>query len=93
LFYNDGRPVEARKFQSLQKWILQRFDGVTIFPQANKGTWKMGNVVYEDEIVIYRVFTDRSKKAHKFFKMLKEKLKSAFRQEEILIIVRNVGVV
>lgn len=93
LFYNDGEPIEARKYQTLQRWILARFDGITIFPQPNKGTWKMGNVVFQDEIVIYRILTDRSKRTKKFFQKLKEKLKEAFRQEEILIIVRNIGVV
>ena len=93
LYYNDGRPIEAKKFQALQKWILQRFDGATFFPQPNKGLWRMGNVVYEDEIVIYRIFTDRSMATKRFFKKLKEKLKLAFKQEEVLIVVRNVGVV
>jgi hypothetical protein len=53
----------------------------------------MGDVVYEDEIVIYRVFTDRSRTRYAFFKKLKEKLKKILRQEEILIVVRNVGIV
>jgi hypothetical protein len=93
LLYNDGTPVEAKVFQTLQSWLLKEFDGLTFFPQPNKGTWKMGSVVFHDEIVIYRVLTDRSKKTHRFFKKLKEKLKTAFRQEDILIVVRNVGVV
>jgi hypothetical protein len=90
LFYNNGIPVDARKFQSLQNWILKRFDGITAFPQPNKGTWKMGHVTYHDEIVIYRVFASRSKRVRSFFVKLKEKLKVAFRQEEILIVERNV---
>src|SRR5437870_7024329 len=53
LFYNDGRPIEATKFQALQKWLLEQFGGLTFFPQPNQGLWKMGAVVYRDEIVIY----------------------------------------
>ena len=33
LNYNDGSPVEAEKFQDLQKVLLDRFEGVTFFPQ------------------------------------------------------------
>ncbi len=28
LFYNDGRPVEAVKFQQLQEVLLDRFEGL-----------------------------------------------------------------
>jgi hypothetical protein len=93
LSYNDGAPVEPRIFQKLQRQLLARFNGITFFPQPNQGTWKMGNVVYHDEIVIYRVLTDRENKTRRFFVRLKEKLKEELRQEEILIIFRNVGVI
>lgn len=51
LKYYDGTPVEPRKFRNLQ------FGGVTYFPQPNEGLWRLGNVTYRDEIVIYRVLT------------------------------------
>jgi hypothetical protein len=40
LFYNDGRPVEARKFQELQAALLAEFQGLTFFPQPNQGFGK-----------------------------------------------------
>jgi hypothetical protein len=55
LRYNDGKSIESDKFQALQKELLDRFDGLTFFPQANQGPWKLGNVTYRDEIVIDRV--------------------------------------
>src|SRR5207247_8269451 len=66
LFYNDGRPIEATKFQALQKRLLEQFGGLTFFPQPNQGLWKMGAVVYRDEIVIYRVLATRPRIARKF---------------------------
>jgi hypothetical protein len=42
LRYNDGKPIEADKFQALQKELLDRFEGLTFFPQANQGFWKLG---------------------------------------------------
>ena len=90
LRYNDGKPVEAGKFQELQRQLLDRFDGLTFFPQANQGFWKLGNVTYRDEIVIYRVLASDSRSARRFLRSLKEQLKTAFVQEEILIVERDV---
>ena len=90
LYYNDGRPVEAEKFQTLQAVLLDRFEGLTFFPQPNKGIWKMADVTYRDEIVIYRVITS-TEGARDFLKDFKTQLKSEFNQEEILIIARCHG--
>ena len=90
LHYNDGSPVEARKFQNLQRRLIDHFEGLTFFPQANQGFWKMGNVTYRDEIVIYRALASRVRRARKFLAQLKERLKKQFDQEEILIIERDI---
>lgn len=89
LYYNDGTPVEAEKFQELQEVLLNRFDGLTFFPQPNKGFWKMAGVTYRDEIVVYRVITSTDG-ARAFLEDIKEELKAAFDQKEILIIERDV---
>ena len=91
LRYNDGNPIESEKFQALQKELLDRFDGLTFFPQANQGFWKLGNVTYRDEIIIYRVLASDSRRARRFLRLLKEQLKSEFAQEEILIVERDVN--
>ncbi|MCR4415781.1 MAG: hypothetical protein NUV77_25485, partial [Thermoguttaceae bacterium] len=57
LYFNDGSPIEAEKFQELQETLLGQFGGLTFFPQPNKGFWQMGGVTYRDEIVIYRVIS------------------------------------
>ena len=90
LFYNDGTPVESRKLQRLHARLLDQFDGLTFFPQPNEGYWKLGDVTYRDEIVIYRVLTSKARLARKFLADLKEDLKRDLRQEEILIVERNV---
>ncbi len=48
-------------------------------------------MTYRDEIVVYRVISQDSVAARVFLVELKESLKSEFRQEEILIIERDVG--
>ena len=89
LYYNDGTPVEVQKFQHLQDILLARFGGLTFFPQVNEGLWRMADVTYRDEIVIYRVITFQEE-SRQFFRKLKERLKAEFDQEEILIVERDV---
>ena len=90
LSYNDGSPVETGKLQALQEQLLEHFDGLTFFPQPNEGFWKMGSVTYRDEIVIYRVLTAKPRRGRRVLRELKEWLKREFKQEEILIIERDV---
>jgi hypothetical protein len=91
LYYNDGTPIESAKFQNLQAKLLDQFGGLTFFPQPNQGFWKMGDVTYRDEIVIYRVLASKPRTARRFLARLKEDLKKSLRQEEILIVERAVG--
>jgi hypothetical protein len=89
LRYNDGSPVEPRRFQAVQRLLLEQFGGLTFFPQPNEGLWKIGTVTYRDEIVIYRVLSSNAPRARRFMRRLKEKLKRDFKQEEILIVERQ----
>jgi hypothetical protein len=90
LRYNDGNPVELLKFRRVQERLLSKFPGLTFFPQPNQGYWKLGNVTYRDEIVIYRVLASNSRIARRFLRKFKEELKTEFVQEEILIVERDV---
>ena len=93
LFYNDGTPIESVKFQNLQTLLLDQFGGLTFFPQPNQGFWKMGDVTYRNEIVVYRVLAAKPRTARRFLTRLKEDLKRSLRQEEIFIVERTVGTV
>jgi hypothetical protein len=73
LTYNDGSPVEPRKFQALQQKLVDQFGGLTFFPQPNEGFWTMGDVTYRDEIVIYRVLSRKVRSARKFLSQLKKR--------------------
>ena len=91
LFYNNGAPIEPTKFQELQGRLLERFEGLTYFPQANQGFWKFGDMTYRDEIVIYRVISQDSAASREYLSQLKDHLKREFDQLDILIIERDVG--
>ena len=90
LYYNDGSPIESAKFQKLQSRLLEKFEGLTYFPQPNQGFWKFGEITYRDEIVIFRVIS-RELGSRTFLTELKLDLRKEFKQEEILIIEREVG--
>ncbi len=90
LCYNDGTSIEPEKFQEIQRRLLKEFDGLTYFPQPNDGFWKLGDVTYRDEIVIYRVVIAQTRSARRFLSEMKEELKRELDQEEILIIERDV---
>jgi hypothetical protein len=47
---------------------------------------------YRDEIVVYRVLTDRVRAARRFFAGLKDELKKDLRQEAILIVEKDAAV-
>ncbi len=91
LSHNDGRPIAPELYQELQRRLLRQFEGMLFFPQPNKGYWKMGGVLYYDEIVVYRVLAERRKTALRFLTPLKKWMERVFEQEEILIIERKVG--
>ncbi len=90
---NRGAPFPAARLARLKKCLLQRFGGLTHFPQRNEGFWKLGAVTFREEIVILRVLSDGEKPAQKFWLALKKDLKRRWRQKEILIVVRDIALV
>jgi hypothetical protein len=90
LHYSDGRPIDSAKLDRLKSALVERFGGLTNFPQANEGLWKLGGIVYRDKIVIYRVLADDDADSRAFLERLKQTLKADLDQEDILIIRRDV---
>ena len=89
LAHNDGTPVDPKILVQLRERLLAEFGGLTFFPQPNEGFWTFGGVTYRDEIVVYRVLSDRVRITRSFFRQLKEELKRTLRQEEILIVEKD----
>jgi len=93
LYYNDGSPIGSEKLKNIQGLLLEHFKGLLTFPQPKQGFWKFGNLTYRDEIVIYRVISEDAPASRKFLGGLKQRLKSELRQEEMLIIEREIGLI
>jgi len=89
LFLNDGTPVLDEVIDSIGERLLDQFGGCTYFPQPNKGMWKMGDVVFRNEVVIFRVLTRQARTARRFFRQLKSELLQELKQEAILIVDRT----
>jgi len=89
LTYSDGRLIETEKLAGLKDLLLGVFGGLTFFPQENEGYWRVGNVVFRDRIVIFRLLTDDVELAQTFLPGLKEQLKKDLEQEDILIVEKE----
>ena len=76
----------------LRRRLFDYFGGLTDTRQRNAGAWKVGNVVFHDDIVIYRVLAVKQHPARRFLMDLKEELERELRQQEILIVEREVEV-
>lgn len=89
LFLSDGTPVPDEFIDRLGERLLEQFGGCTFFPQPNKGLWKMGNVVFRDEVVIFRVLSSQVRAARRFFRELKRELMRELQQEAMLIVEKD----
>ncbi len=89
LFLNDGTAVEDEFIGRLGERLVAEFGGCTFFPQPNKGLWRMGDVVFRDDVVIFRVLTDDVRAARRYFRELKSELMGQLQQEAILIVEKD----
>jgi hypothetical protein len=93
LQYNDGAPIEPEKMTQLKKQLVEKFGGLTHFPQSNEGLWKVGRVTFRDKIIILRVLEDDEHAAADFLTKLKKTIRRDWQQEEVLIVAREVTLV
>src|SRR5438128_1700516 len=88
LNYNDGREIEAEKFDQTAEELCERFTGITEDTIRVAGTWKYGGTRYRDTLFRIRVdTTDRT--ASGYFKAQKEVWKERFQQLDIWNGTRN----
>jgi hypothetical protein len=90
LYTNDGRRLPRSSITRLRKRLEAQFGGLTFFPQKSKGVWKIGRAIFRDEIVIFRVLSEKN--IPSFWKQLKKDLQREWSQKEILIVMRHVTI-
>ncbi len=89
--FNDGSPVPEETVKQIEDHMTETFGGFTHLKNHNVGVWKMGGVVFHDEITILRVIDERGGAFDG--PGLKKKLQALLKQESVLIVVRNVEIV
>ena len=94
LYYPTTNSTGARSPEAVLEQLKQRltdfFGGLTDFRHRSDGLWKFGGVTYHDEVILLRVLADDSVKARAFLASLKRDLEAALKEEQILIIEREV---
>jgi hypothetical protein len=93
LFSKDGRKLPAHDLKDLKERLIVKFDGLTFFPQKNKGFWKVGNSVFRDEIIIFRVLCPDNYETKTFWRILKVHLEEAWAQTHLLVTTQAVGII
>lgn len=85
LKFNDGSQVPDDLFDRVRDQLISKFGGFTTWPPSApaEGWWKSGEMLYRDDIVIYRVTLGEEEDA--FFKQYKLELAALFKQEAIWI--------
>ena len=90
LFSNRGKRLPRQSLTRLRHKLIAQFGGVTFFPQKTKGSWKIGRVIFYDEIVILRVLSEKHSRS--FWERLKSDLQHEWRQQDVLIVMRQVSI-
>ena len=88
--YNDDSPVDAEVVDGLKRKLVEAFGGYTHQRSRSEGAWKLGGVVFRDEVTILRVLDDGSAKFD--MRGFKKEIETSLRQETILIVEREVRV-
>jgi len=85
LKYNNGEPIEEKKYNQTREDLLFKFGGLTVMPPESpaEGYWRSEGIIYRDEIIIYRILSIEDE--DDYFIQLKKTLCNRFKQEEIFI--------
>lgn len=75
---------------AIKNEIADYFGGLTDTHHRNKGLWKVGGMTVRDELVIWRVLSDKGPAGDEFLSRIKARLEKALRQDLILVIRRAV---
>jgi hypothetical protein len=88
---NDGSATNPGEIERTKKTLAQAFGGFTHLRQRSEGAWSMGGVTFRDEVTILRVLDDGT--ANFDMHQFKKTLEAALKQENVLIVEREVTVI
>jgi hypothetical protein len=88
---NDGARVDPAETERIKHLLVETFGGYTHLDQRFEGAWRIGGVTFHDQVTIVRVLDDG--RAAFDMPALKRSIEAALKQQEILIVERDVRVV
>jgi hypothetical protein len=84
----NGGAIQPERILRLKEQLAEEFGGFTEFPQRMKGEWKVGDVTFVEDILVFSVLA-RKKQARPFFARLKEQWKGEFPEDDLLIVEKD----
>lgn len=90
LVESSGQRYAEHITKDIKAEIVAFFGGITDTHYAQEGLWKVGNMLLRDEIVIWRILSDKGPQGDEFIRTIKNRLENLLKQELILIIRRRV---
>lgn len=88
----SGQRYAEAVTRAIQSEIADFFGGITDTHHKNEGWWKVGGIMVRDELVIWRVLSNKGAAGDEFLRTVKERLEKALEQDVILVIRRRVDV-
>lgn len=74
----------------IKKELATFFGGITDTQHNNKGLWKVGGMLLRDELVVWRLLSQKQAAGDEFIKSIKIRLEKTLKQDLILIVRREV---
>ena len=87
----DGTPINARLIEDIKERLAKAFGGYTHLTHRNAGAWRIGRVVFYDEITIVRVLDDGT--AHFDMASFRQELEEVLQQESVLVVAREIRLI
>src|SRR6201994_2080476 len=91
LWIEKGKRHPQGDLRCLKTRLVEKFGGLTHFPQKTKGLWRVGQATFYDDIIILRVLTEQTQATRSFWRKLKKELQRKWKQKHVLIVVRKVA--
>jgi hypothetical protein len=85
LFYNDGRPIEDRKFVDTDDELVSMFGATSTDNVTVRGHWHYQSTTYEDRLIRVRLDVEDTPENWQKMRDLKEVIRQRFEQIDIWI--------
>ena len=86
----DGGSASDLVLEKARQELTEVYGGLTDTRQRNEGVWKIGGVTMRDEIVIWKILSQKGEVGDDFMKEVQLSLEKSLAQDKILVVRREV---